>query len=166
MWKKCKTYCMYKDIGCGWDDVTFLSLLFQYFQILVVLGQLNWLPKTPCKSKPFSYKPKSIWLLQRKRGTKPNYAKPFHGSRLHFTLFLACLWIPHHPPPLFSFTSRSFSECHFWFTPSVPPPPREHLPSALMAWLRWTEKGCMSVSSPRSECFFVWNQIKEVPRQK
>lgn len=32
----------------------FLSLLVQYFQILVVLGQLNWLPKTPCKSKPFS----------------------------------------------------------------------------------------------------------------
>lgn len=44
-------YSMYRDaLRCFY----FFSLPVQCFQLLVVLGQLDRVPKSPCKSKPFA----------------------------------------------------------------------------------------------------------------
>lgn len=67
----------------------------------------SWMGEQPPKPlrevKAFgSHKPRSIELLQKKRGTNPNYAKLFRGSRLCF-----------HPSFSASFFFSYFHH-HFW----------------------------------------------------
>lgn len=60
-------------------------------------------PKPPREVKAFgSHKPRSIELPQKKRGTKPNYAKLFCGSRLCFHPSF-CLFFFFLSPPFLKF---------------------------------------------------------------
>lgn len=72
---------------CGqiFDSYLYMHRLFPLFRVPIPL-QASWMSEQALKplskvKAPGSHKPKSIRLLQKRRGTKPNYAKLFRGSR-------------------------------------------------------------------------------------
>lgn len=101
-------------LGCFY----FLSLPVQCFQLLVVLGQLDILPKTLCKSKPFALTSrKASDSYKGNVGQNPTMLNLSMAQGFISPFFSLAFESSHHPPPPLSLTSPLFPEFHFFLTP-------------------------------------------------